>query len=77
MLQVVFNIEVGNYYSKSTFIMILTSQEKLVFMLVILYAFGSIYVFLQNCLQVPGYPKISNFRCPVPKTTENAQRYSK
>ena len=37
MLRVVFNIEVGNYYSKSTFIMTLIKQEKLVFILVILY----------------------------------------
>ena len=32
-----FNIEAGNYYSKSTFIMTLIKQEKLVFILVILY----------------------------------------
>ena len=37
MLRVVFNIEAGNYYSKSTFIMTLIKQEKLVFILVILY----------------------------------------
>ena len=37
MLQVVFNIEVGTYYSKSTFIMTLIKQENLVFILVILY----------------------------------------
>ena len=38
MLRIVFNIErVGNYYSKSTFIMTLIKQEKLVFILVILY----------------------------------------
>ena len=36
-LQVVFNIEAGNYYSKSTFIMTLIKQEKFVFILVILY----------------------------------------
>ena len=39
-------------------------------MLVILYIW-SIYVFLQNCLRVPGYPKISNFRYPVTEITEN------
>ena len=33
------------------------------------------FVFLQNCLQVPGYPKISNFRYLVPEITENAQPY--
>ena len=46
MLGVVFNIEVGNYYSKSTFscIMTLTKQVfELVFILVILYR--SIYAF--------------------------------
>ena len=43
MLRVVFNIEAGNYYSKSTFIMILIKQEKLVFILVISYIW-SIYV---------------------------------
>ena len=37
MLRVVFNIEAGNDYSKSTFIMTLIKQEKLVFILVILY----------------------------------------
>ena len=37
MLRVVFNIEVGYYYSKSTFIVTLIKQEKLVFILVILY----------------------------------------
>ena len=31
------------------------------------------YVFLQNCLGVPGYPKISNFGYPIPEITENAQ----
>ena len=69
-LRVVFNIEAGNYYSKSTFILTLIKQEKLVFILVILL---SIYVFLQNCLRVPGYPKISNFGYPVPEITKNAQ----
>ena len=38
MLRVVFNIEAGNYYSKSTFIVTLViKQEKFVFILVILY----------------------------------------
>ena len=37
MLRVVFNIEAGNYYSKPTFIMGQIKQEKLVFILVILY----------------------------------------
>ena len=36
-IQVIFNTEAGNYYSKSTFIMTLIKQEKLVFILVILY----------------------------------------
>ena len=34
----------------------------------------SIYVFLQNCLRVPGHPKISNFGYPV--ITENTQPYT-
>ena len=34
-------------------------------------------MFLQNCLQVPGYPKISNFGYPVPKITKNVQPYFK
>ena len=38
MLRVfLFNIEAGNYYSKSSFIVTLIKQEKLVFILVILY----------------------------------------
>ena len=37
MLRVVFSIEAGNYYIKSTFIMTQIKQEKLVFILVILY----------------------------------------
>ena len=62
MLRVVFNIEAGKYYNKSTFIMTLIKQEKLVFILVILYStFGSIkYVFLQNI----SYPNISNLGYP-------------
>ena len=28
----------------------------------------TVYVFLQNCLRVPGYLKITNFGYPVPKT---------
>ena len=49
MPRVVFNIEVRNYYSKSTFIMTLIKQEKLV--LVILYVFACFY----------GYPGIQRF----------------
>ena len=37
MLHVIVKIEAGNYYSKPTFIMTLIKQEKLVFILVILY----------------------------------------
>ena len=37
MLWVVFNIEAGNYYSKSTLIISLIKQEKIVFILVVLY----------------------------------------
>ena len=72
MLQVVFNTEAGNYYSKSTFIMTLIKQEKFVFILVI-FIHSGVFMVLQNCLRVPGYPKISNFRYPVPEITENAQ----
>ena len=32
-------------------------------------------MFLQNCLRVPGYPKIFNFGYPVPEITDNAQPY--
>ena len=32
-------------------------------------------MFLQNCLWVLRYLKISNFGYPVPKITENAQPY--
>ena len=63
----------GNYYSKSTFIMTLIKQEKFVFILVILYIQEYLCVLDQNCLRVPGYPKISNFGSPVPEITENAQ----
>ena len=73
MLRVIFNIELGNYYSKSTSIMTLIKQEKLVFRLVILY--GSIFMFLHDCLRVTGYPKISNFGYPVPEITLNVQPY--
>ena len=45
MLRVIFNKEAGNYDSKTTFITSLIKQEKLVFILVILYV--HIYVFLQ------------------------------
>ena len=64
MLQVLFNIEAGNYYIKSTFIMTLIKQEKLLFILVILYIWK--YVFLQ---------KISNFGYPVPEIIEYAHPY--
>ena len=53
--------------------MTLIKQEKLVFILVILYI--RVYLFLQNCLRVPGYPKISNFGYPVPEKTENTQPF--
>ena len=65
MLRVGFYIEgeAGNYDSKSTCIMTLIKQEKLVFILV-MYTFGNVYVFLQNCLRIPEYP--------VPDIIENA-----
>ena len=52
MVRVVFNIEAGNYYSKSTFII---TQENVAF---IFYTFGSIYVFLPKKY---GYPGIQRF----------------
>ena len=57
MLRVIFNIEAGNYYSKSTFIMTLIKQEKLVFILVILY----IREYLCFYKIVYGYPGIHRF----------------
>ena len=49
-------------------IMTLIKQEKLVFILVILY--------IWEYLLVPEYPKMSNFGYLVPKITENAQPYN-
>ena len=69
MLLVIFKIETGNYYSKSTFIMTLIKQENLVFILVILY----IREYLCFDKIVYGYPKISNFGYPVPEITEHTQ----
>ena len=76
-------IEVGNYYSKSTFIMTLIKQEKLVFVLVIS---GSSYVFFTKLFTgTRRFPILgirfqfwvglsgSNFGYPVPEITENAQ----
>ena len=40
------------------------------------YFIHSGYVFLQNCLRVSWYPKISNFGYPVTEITENAQPYN-
>ena len=47
MLQVIFNIEAGNYYRKSTFIMTLIKQEKLGVILVILYIQEYLCVFIK------------------------------
>ena len=55
-------VEVGSYFSKSTFIVTQIKQEKLVFILVILYIWE--YMFSQNCLKGPGYLKISGIRFP-------------
>ena len=68
----VFNIEAGNYYSKSTFIMTLIKQEKRVFILVILYRFGSIYMYVFYKI-VYVYPKFSYYKYLVPDITENSQ----
>ena len=49
ILWVVFNIEAGNYHSKSTFIMTLIKQEKLVFILVIfLYIVHTVFMCLKK-----------------------------
>ena len=56
MLRSVFNIEVGNYYSKYTFIVTLIKQEKFVFILVILCIREYSCVFT-NCLRAAGIPK--------------------
>ena len=75
MLRVVFNREAGNYYSKSTFVMTVIKQEKLVFILVILY----IRKYLCVYKIVYGYPGIKRFPLfgyPVPEITENTHPYS-
>ena len=68
---VVFNIEARNYYSKSTFIRTLIKQEKLVFILVILYIRE--YLCLKQIVWALRYAKISKFGYPVPKITNNTQ----
>ena len=67
---VVFNIEAGNDYNVHSFIMTRIKQEKLVFILVILYIQEYLWVFT-NCLRVPGYPQ--DFQFLNPEITENAQ----
>ena len=52
--------------------MTLIKQEKLVFILVILYIRVRDYLCVFYKI-VYGYPMISNFGYPVPKITENAQ----
>ena len=62
-VQVIVNVEAGNYYSKSTFIVTLIKHKKLVFVLVILCI--QEYV-LQNCLRglsIGRFP-ISGIRFP-------------
>ena len=63
MLRIVFNIEAGNYYSKSTFtcIMTLIKQEKLGY-----FIHSGVFMSIFYCLRVPVYLKISNFGYPVP-----------
>ena len=72
MLRVVFNIEARNYYSKSTFIMTLIKQEKLVFILVILYIREYLCVFTE-LFTGTRVSEDFQFRYPVPEITENAQ----
>ena len=40
--------------------------------LVIYFINSGVFMFLQNCLRVPGYPKMNNFSYPVPEKNENA-----
>ena len=70
VVRVVFNIEAENYYSKSTFIMTLIKQEKLV---LYIQEYLCFYKIVYGHL---GYPKISNFGYPVPEITKSAQPYS-
>ena len=51
--------------------MTLIKQEKLIILFGYFIHLG-IFVFLQNCLRVPRYPKISNFRYSVSEITKNA-----
>ena len=48
MLRVVFNIEAGNYDSKSTFILTLIETRETCVRIWLFYTFRSIYVFLHN-----------------------------
>ena len=57
-----------------TLIVTLIKQEKLVFILVILYIREYFYVFNKK-LWVHGYTKVSNFGYLVPEITTNAQPY--
>ena len=69
MLRVVFNIEAGNYYSKSTFIM---TCETCVHIGYFIHS-GVFICFVQNCFRVSRYSKISYFGHPGLRITENAQ----
>ena len=47
LLRVVFTIEAGNYYSKSTFIIDSNKTREICVHKWLFYTFGSIYLFLQ------------------------------
>ena len=76
MLLGVFNVEMGNNYSKSTFIMTLIKQEKLVFILVILYIREYLCVFTKLFMGT-RVSKDFQFRISVPEITDNAQPYKR
>ena len=62
-VELVFNIEAGNDYSKSTFIMILIKQDNIVFILVILFIrhYLSVFtkLFILDCLVLYELPILS------------------
>ena len=69
MLQVVFNIEAGNYYSKSTFIMTNKTRETCVHIGNFIHS-GAFMCFYKI---VYWYPKICNFRYPTLEIPEDTQ----
>ena len=68
MLWVIFNIVAGIYYSKSTFIVTLKKQEKLVFK--IFYTFGYINVFLPKNIMGTRVSKYFQFQVSGSRNTQ-------